>query len=111
MITATDMSGNKTPYSYNIYVKDYSEPEITLSTPKISGKVGQEIELASYTIDNRKEKDCKCYYVIYMPDGTMKFIKDDNVFIPEEKGEYTVSICVLDKNGNLAQVRYIIKVA
>lgn len=111
LIVSSDISNNVTRYSYNIYVKDYSNPEIEIESCVTSGKVGKETPLAKYSVSNRKIKDCKCYYVIYKPDGTMELIKEQDVFVPAYSGEYTVSIFVLDKNGNLSQKRYTLSVS
>ena len=109
-IKATDQNGQEQAFSYKVSVVDYTPPTIVLSGIVKSGKVNTKIAFAKYEIGNDKGEH-KAFITVLGPDGTMKYYGEETRFTPTKKGDYIVTISVIDKNGNLAEESYTVKVS
>ena len=109
-IYAIDQNGNDQTISYRITVTDYTPPTIKLSDKVTSGKVNSAIDFAKYTVGNDKGSHTT-FITVLDPTGTMTYYGEKTSFTPTKKGAYTVTVSVVDKNGNLAEVSYTVTVS
>lgn len=109
-INAVDQNNNAMPISYRITVKDYTPPVITLSEKVTAGKVNNSIAFAKYSVTNDKGSHT-AFITVLDPKGTMTYYSGEKNFTPTKKGRYTVTVSVIDVNGNLAEESYTVTVS
>lgn len=109
-ITAIDQNNNDLTISYRIIVTDYTLPTIKLTDKVTSGKVNSAIDFAKYTVGNDKGSHTT-FITVLDPTGSMTYYGEKTSFTPTKKGVYTVTVSVVDKNGNLAEESYTVTVS
>lgn len=109
-ITAIDQNNNDLTISYRIIVTDYTFPTIKLTDKVTSGKVNSAIDFAKYTVGNDKGSHTT-FITVLDPTGSMTYYGEKTSFTPTKKGVYTVTVSVVDKNGNLAEESYTVTVS
>lgn len=109
-ITAIDQNNNDLTISYRIIVTDYTLPTIKLTDKVTSGKVNSAIDFAKYTVGNDKGSHTT-FITVLDPTGSMTYYGEKTSFTPTKKGVYTVTVSVVDKNGNLAEASYTVTVS
>ncbi len=109
-IYAIDQNNNDQTISYRITVTDYTPPVIKLTDMVTSGRVNSEIGFAKYGVENDKGSHTT-FITVLEPTGTMTYYGEKTSFTPTKKGLYTVTVSVVDKNNNLAEVSYTITVS
>ena len=72
-------------------------------------KVGQEIQLPKYTIDDNNPDGVTVYRYIMAPDGTKAKIEDSSVTFTQ-KGTYVLIFLVTDEHNNATMYRFAVKV-
>ena len=109
-INAVDQNNNAMPISYRITVKDYTPPVIALSEKVTSGKVNNSVAFAKYKVTNDKGSHT-AFITVLDPKGTMTYYGAEKSFTPARKGKYTVTVSVIDANGNLTEESYTVTVS
>lgn len=109
-ITAIDQNNNDLTISYRIIVTDYTLPTIKLTDKITSGKANSAIDFAKYTVGNDKGSHTT-FITVLDPTGSMTYYGEKTSFTPTKKGVYTVTVSVVDKNGNLAEASYTVTVS
>ena len=109
-IFAVDQNKNDLTISYRIIVTDYTPPVIKLTGKVTTGKVNSAINFAKYTVENDKGSHTT-FITVLDPTGTITYYGEKKSFTPTVKGVYTVTVSVVDKNNNLAEVSYTVTVS
>ena len=109
-ISAVDQNKNDLTISYRIIVTDYTPPVINLTGKVTAGKVNSAINFAKYTVENDKGSHTT-FITVLDPTGTITYYGEKKSFTPTLKGVYTVTVSVVDKNNNLAEVSYTVTVS
>ena len=68
------------------------------------------INFAKYTVENDKGSHTT-FITVLDPTGTITYYGEKESFTPTLKGVYTVTVSVVDKNNNLAEVSYTVTVS
>ena len=85
-------------------------PTIKLTDKVTSGKANSAIDFAKYTVGNDKGSHTT-FITVLDPTGSMTYYGEKTSFTPTKKGVYTVTVSVVDKNGNLAEASYTVTVS
>ena len=109
-ITAKDQNNNDLTISYRIIVTDYTPPVIRLTDKVTTGRVNSAIKFAKYAVENDKGSHTT-FITVLDPTGTITYYGEQSGFTPTKKGVHTVTVSVVDKNGNLAEESYTVTVS
>ena len=109
-ISANDQNNNTATVSYRIIVVDYTPPVLTLTDKVTSGRVNSAINFAKYSVENDKGSHT-VFITVLDPKGTMTYHGEQTNFTPTKKGVYTVTVSVIDKNGNIEEESYKVTVS
>lgn len=109
-VTAADQNGNPATIPYRIIVVDYTPPVLTLTNIVTSGRVNSAINFAKYSVANDKGSHT-AFITVLDPKGTMTYHGEQTNFTPTKKGVYTVTVSVIDKNGNIKEESYNVTVS
>lgn len=107
--TASDSTGNKSSYSYNIAAVDETPPVITIISPVTSGKVGEQIAIAAVEVTDDVTANCEVVVFVEGSNGSYELITD-GYFIPKAAGEYRVRYLAMDEAGCCAVASYTVTV-
>lgn len=111
LYNAIDSANNLAEYSYVIHSVDTVAPSITLLNPVKVGKVGENIEIASYQLSDNLGKDgVEVFVTITNPNGVMQQMKDKS-FKASLAGTYVIHYYVTDAAGNVTIESYSIVVS
>lgn len=106
-----DGLGNGLSTQYIIRVWDDQAPTISVSKIK-DQKLNATITLPSATVEDNVTASNKCtvFITIRTPKGQTDTVLDDRKYQFTQKGEYEITYCAFDKNGNPAFYTYTINV-
>lgn len=102
---AQDVNGNTVDYAYVITCVDTQCPEVSLSSDKITAKVGDVVQIpeVSATDDLTISEELSVYKCLILPDDRIVTITSDQIQVTKT-GVYKIYYSVYDATGNVTQV-------
>lgn len=103
--TATDDSGRKANLRTSVSVTDTTAPEITGEYRfNAEYRVGDTVQLPGITATDNKDENPVTYYVVILPTGEWKIVKDSYTFTAA--GNYVIRVVAADEAMNIAYLEY-----
>lgn len=106
----TDAAGNSVPEKIEFASYDPVKPTLRFDgTAGGEARIGQTVQLPSYTVVDDLPGSVTVYRYLLSPDGTKEKITGDSVVFTQA-GTYTVTYLVTDAHGNVTLYRFVVTV-
>lgn len=103
----SDSVGNRATYVYAINVADTQSPAVTFGSHADKAEAGERVDIAAITVSDNVSDAANCTVRTYIcsPQNMFTLLEEDS-FVPETAGTYSVWYFVTDEAGNCTFAHY-----
>lgn len=103
----SDSVGNRATYVYAINVADTESPAVTFGSHADKAEAGERVDIAAITVSDNVSDAANCTVRTYIcsPQNMFTLLEEDS-FVPETVGTYSVWYFVTDEAGNCTFAHY-----
>ncbi len=101
---SADDTNKTTPTTLKITVVNFTPPTIVLLNNVYSCKVGETVNV-SYRVENAISGVRNQFVTVRRPDSVLEYLSG-NSFTPTQRGNYVVTVCVIDNDFNMSEKQY-----